>query len=88
MYDILNAYYVDNINRLVELFKKRGIFPVIINTSSYRKFPSFVDEYKILSEKVSNKCYTRDLLNELMWSSFRFYSVVVEFQELLMVHYL
>ena len=86
-YDNLNAYYVDSINKLVELFKKRGIFPVIINNYSYRKLPTFRDEYKILAERVSNKYYTQDLLNELMWSSFRFYSVIIEFQRHLMVNY-
>ena len=88
LYDILNAYYVDNINKLIDLFKKRGIFPLIINTPSYRKLPSNIDEYKILSERVSKKYYTEDLLYELMASSFRFYSVVIEFQKLLMVNYL
>lgn len=86
-YDNLNAFYVEEINRLVELFKKRGILFVITSSHLYTKLPLFIDEYKNLSERVSKKYYTQKLLDDLIDYSERFNSIQEELHDMLRANY-
>lgn len=86
-YDNLNAFYVEEINRLVELFKKRGILCVITSSHLYTKLPLFIDEYKNLSERVSKKYYTQKLLDDLIDYSERFNSIQEELHDMLRANY-
>lgn len=86
-YDNLNAFYVEEINRLVDLFKKRGILSVITSSHLYTKLPLFIDEYKNLSERVSKKYYTQKLLDDLIDYSERFNSIQEELHDMLRANY-
>lgn len=62
----LSNFYVDEINRIVELFKKLGIISCITSTQFYSYIPYYIEKQKELDEKAKREEYTPEVLNTLI----------------------
>ena len=86
-YVSLNTFYADEINRLIDLFKKRGILSVVTSTRLYSLIPFYIEKHEELCKKVNEEEFTKKVLDDLAYINDRLDTIQDDLHEKLRVHY-